>query len=84
MGRTWKPWPGILLTWIDLAQAWAAQGEMERALEILERYTRQATGDIYPLRLHGDGFLPCWTDGLSRPLPWAIIRPGRNPSSAAA
>ena len=62
--------PGILLTcYIDLAQAWAARGEPERALEILERYTRLATGDIYPLRLHGDGFFTLLEGWIERALP---------------
>lgn len=52
-----------------MAQAWAARGEPERALEILERYTRLATGDIYPLRLHGDGFFTLLEGWIERALP---------------
>lgn len=49
--------PGILLPcYLTIAQGWAAQGEVEKALQILEKYTNLATGDIYPLQLHGDSF----------------------------
>ncbi len=49
--------PGIMLScYITMAQGWAAQGEKEKALYYLEKYTNLAAGDIYPLQLHGDSF----------------------------
>lgn len=49
--------PGILLScYLAAAQGWTAQGESEKALQFLEKYTNLATGDIYPLQLHGDSF----------------------------
>jgi len=49
--------PGALLSlYITAAQAFAAQGDAALALDVLERYARLVTGDIYPLRLQGDAF----------------------------
>ena len=49
--------PGILLScYLAAAQGWTTQGESEKALQFLEKYTNLATGDIYPLQLHGDSF----------------------------
>ena len=58
--------PGIMMPcYIDMAQGWTALGEEEKALRCLEKYTDLATGEIYPLRLHGDAYfdlLDAWFD----------------------
>lgn len=58
--------PGIMMPcYIDMAQGWTALGEKEKALRCLEKYTDLATGEIYPLRLHGDAYfdlLDAWFD----------------------
>ncbi len=48
----------ILLVQLYLcaAQGYLQQGRQNEALDMLERYTNLATGSIYPLKLHGDGF----------------------------
>lgn len=49
--------PTLLMTaLVEMAQGWMALGEREKALEALRRYTDLALGDIYPLRLKGDGY----------------------------
>jgi len=49
--------PAVLLTFYLIAvQGFLAQNNMDKALDILEEYVEIATGDIYPLELHGDGF----------------------------
>ena len=49
--------PGIILPcYLAMAQGWAVRGKSDRAFLFLEKYTDLATGDIYPLRLHGDIF----------------------------
>lgn len=59
--------PGILLScYIVMAQGFIALGKEERALQVLEEYTQLATGNIYPLRLHGDAYfnlLDDWING---------------------
>ena len=58
--------PGILLSgYITMAQGWAELGETEKALDALEQYTDLASGEIFPMRLHGDSyftFLDNWLD----------------------
>lgn len=75
--------PGIMMPcYMDMAQGWAALGEVEKALACLEKYTDLAAGDIYPLRLHGDAYfdlLDEWFDsaldlGDYPPRDEAIIR----------
>jgi len=47
------------------AQMYAQLGLQEEALAQLEEYARIVTGDIYPLRLHGDGYfdrLDAWLE----------------------
>ncbi len=60
--------PGVLVgTYISAAQGYVMQGNREKALEMLGKYTEIVTGDIYPLRLHGDEFfdrLEGWLDKL--------------------
>ena len=49
--------PGVLLScYITMAQAMLQTGEKEKALDILDAYTRLASGNIYPLKLHGDEY----------------------------
>ena len=60
--------PGILAAlYISAAQGYLAQKNHDKALEMLQEYTEIVTGDIYPLRLHGDAFfdlLDGWLDQL--------------------
>lgn len=49
--------PAILVgLYLGAAQGYCALGNTGRALDMLEEYTDIVTGDIYPLRLHGDGY----------------------------
>lgn len=61
--------PGILLScYITMAQAMLQAGEKDTALDMLEVYTRLASGDIYPLKLHGDDYfylLDDWFEKVS-------------------
>jgi len=47
---------GFMPFYLAAAQGFLAQNNMDKALDILEEYVEIATGDIYPLQLHGDGF----------------------------
>ena len=42
--------------YICAAQGYIVQGNNEKALDMLQRYTEIITSDIYPLTLHGDSF----------------------------
>jgi transcriptional regulator with XRE-family HTH domain len=49
--------PGVLVgLYIAAAQGYLMQQNRDRAIDMLREYTDIVTGDIYPLRLHGDGF----------------------------
>ena len=49
--------PGVLINiYISAAKRYVAQGNNDKALEILQQYAELVTGNIYPLRLHGDDF----------------------------
>jgi transcriptional regulator with XRE-family HTH domain len=49
--------PGVFIgVHLTAAAGYAARGEREKALDMLERYAEIVTGDIYPLTLHGDAF----------------------------
>lgn len=49
--------PSLLFRlYICAAQGYAMAGDHERALDVLEKYTVLATGDIYPLELKGDEY----------------------------
>jgi transcriptional regulator with XRE-family HTH domain len=49
--------PAVLIgLYISAAQGYIAQGNMDKALDMLQKYTQIVTGDIYPLSLHGDEF----------------------------
>ena len=68
--------PTLLLSvYLGAARGFLALGEEDTALDLLEAYTDLATGDIYPLRLHGDAFfdqLDRWMEDtltLGRDLP---------------
>ncbi len=53
--KTLHPW--ILLScYLAMAQGFVALGRSEKALQFLEEYTKLATGNIYPMRLHGDSY----------------------------
>ena len=49
--------PAVLIgLYLAAAQGYCVQGNAGRALDLLEGYAQIVTGDIYPLRLHGDGY----------------------------
>lgn len=53
--------------YLNAALGFAAQGNQEKALDVLEKYAEFATGNIYPLRLHGDEYFNAigpWIDEL--------------------
>lgn len=60
--------PGVLVgLHLTAATGYAAQGRRDLAVEMLRRYTDIVTGNIYPLKLKGDGFfdrLDGWLTGL--------------------
>lgn len=60
--------PVVLIgLYIAAAQGYAIKGNADKALDMLRRYERIVTGDIYPLRLHGDGYfdlLDEWIEAL--------------------
>lgn len=60
--------PGVLVgLYLAAAQAYVLQKNDDRALDMLQKYTEIVTGDIYPLKLHGDAFfdkLEPWLDQL--------------------
>lgn len=49
--------PTVLMTfYLVAAQGFIAHNDMDKALDILEKYVEIVIGDIYPLQLHGDSF----------------------------
>lgn len=49
--------PGAICSpYIEFADVYAAQGRVESALGMLERYMHLVTGDIYPIKLRGNDF----------------------------
>ena len=60
--------PGVLVAlYLAAAQGYVIQGAKEKALEMLQQYTDIVTGEIYPLRLHGDSYfdlLEAWLNKL--------------------
>lgn len=60
--------PGVLVSlYLLAAQGYLLQGNNEMALEMLETYAEVITGDIYPLKLHGDSYfdlIDSWLDKL--------------------
>lgn len=60
--------PGVMVgLYLAAAQGYVAQGNQEKALEMLQEYTSMVTGDIYPMNLHGDEFfdlLEGWLEEL--------------------
>ena len=72
--------PGIMLPgYLMIAQGWAVRKEWEKTFEFLEKYTELATGDIYPLQLHGDSFFHKLDSWLEESLPLGV-QPPRNVS----
>lgn len=62
--------PGQLLTlYFHAAQGFMAFGNTEKVLELLEKYTELAAGDIYPLKLHGDSYFNRLDDWFETVLP---------------
>ena len=61
--------PGVTVgLYLTAAQGYVAQGNNDKALEMLQQYTSMVTGDIYPMRLHGDEFfdlLDSWLEELN-------------------
>lgn len=58
--------PSLLMTfYIIAAQGYAATGETEKVLEVLQKYCDLAIGVAYPLELHGDGYFSLIGDWLS-------------------
>lgn len=59
--------PGVLVgLYISAAQGYVLQKNHDRALAMLQKYTDIVTSDIYPLRLHGDGFFDLLEDWLDQ------------------
>lgn len=60
--------PGVLVSlYIAAAQAYLAQHNQEKTLDMLEQYTEIVTGNIYPLKLRGDSYfdlLDSWLEKL--------------------
>ncbi len=49
--------PAVLAgTYISAALGYMVQNNPEKALDMLQQYAEIVTGDIYPLKLHGDAF----------------------------
>lgn len=49
--------PSILLTlYLTAAQGFITLGQTEKTLELLEKYSKLVTSNIYPLCLHGDSY----------------------------
>jgi len=58
--------PGVLANlYLSAAQGYAAQGNNDKALDMLGQYGELVTGNIYPLRLHGDDFFNLLDDWLA-------------------
>jgi len=52
----------LIKLYIIAAQGFAAQGSKEAALDLLEKYAKLVTGDIYPFRLKGDDYFTMLED----------------------
>lgn len=58
--------PGVLANlYLSAAQGYAAQGNSDKALDMLGKYAELITGNIYPLRLHTDDFFNLLDDWLA-------------------
>nr|WP_317413558.1 transcriptional regulator [uncultured Solibaculum sp.] len=61
--------PTILLScYLTMAQGFVCLGKQEKALQFLIKYTNLATGDIYPIRLHGDDYFDLLDDWIKHDL----------------
>ena len=59
--------PGTLLScYITMAQSMLQSGKKKEALEMLDAYTRLASGNIYPLKLHGDEYFHLLDDWFEK------------------
>ena len=59
--------PGTLLScYITMAQSMLLSGKKKEALEMLDAYTRLASGNIYPLKLHGDEYFHLLDDWFEK------------------
>lgn len=68
--------PGILFScYLSMAEGWAAFGETEKALEVLEQYAALASSHIYPMHLHGDSYFNLLDDWFSSTLDFGIYPP---------
>ncbi|HJB34727.1 MAG TPA: hypothetical protein H9775_09340 [Candidatus Blautia merdipullorum] len=59
--------PGTLLScYITMAQSMLQSGKKKEALEMLDAYTQLASGNIYPLKLHGDEYFHLLDDWFEK------------------
>ena len=59
--------PGVLVSiYLAAAQGYVMQGNSEKALNMLSQYTDIVTGEIYPLRLHGDDYFDLMEGWLNK------------------
>jgi hypothetical protein len=59
--------PGVLVSlYISAAQAYLAQYNHEKSLDMLEQYAEIVTGNIYPLKLHGDSYFDLLDNWLEK------------------
>lgn len=59
--------PGVLVSlYISAAQAYLVQSNQEKSLDMLEQYTEIVTGNIYPLKLHGDSYFDLLDNWLEK------------------
>lgn len=56
----------LLKVYIVAAQGYAAIGEEEKALALLNKYTEVSISHIYPIKLHGDDFFDLLNDWLTQ------------------
>ncbi len=61
--KSLHPWH-LVNVYAGAAQGYMMQEKKGKALEMLERFADLATGDIYPLKLHGDGYFDLLDDWL--------------------
>jgi len=58
--------PAILINlYLSAAQGYMTNGNMDKSLDMLEKYAELVTGDIYPLQLKGDNFFNLLDDWLA-------------------
>jgi len=57
------PWH-LINVFVSAAQGYMMQDKKEKALDMLERFAEVASGDIYPMKLHGDSYFDLVDDWL--------------------